>query len=79
MKRNRHFFPVCLEMIDESNKAAFTNKVIGGVTYRDMVAIEFMSAMLSNPAYVGAKEFTSARMRGVAIEIADKFVAELGE
>lgn len=78
MKRNRHFFPVCLETIDASNNTVFTNKLVGGVTYRDMVAIEFMAAMLSNPGFI-TREFTSVQMRKSAIEMADKFIEDLGE
>lgn len=82
MKRTRPFFPVQpSSQITNDEKGipiGYENKVIGGVSVRDMFALEIFCALVSNPALVnGAVSIDS--LRRLSTEQADKLADELGE
>lgn len=76
MKRNRPAFPVNTEMKDKDG-TLFTNTVVGGLTVRDYVAIEFVKGMVSNPGFVSVGHMNLLVDKG--FELADYFIQRSGE
>ncbi len=77
MKRHRLAFPISTETRDRDG-AVFQHEVVGGLSIRDYVAIEFAAAMFSNPA-LPAHSIVDSQIRAAAIKQADAFIAMLGE
>jgi hypothetical protein len=78
--KNLPFFPVTLSTKPAPNGEGYVNDVVGGISARKGVALEIFSALLSNPAYVGAQNkitgehFTAASLLMMAFNLADRFV-----
>lgn len=77
MKRNRPFFPVQLSTRPTDLGEGFINEVVGGLSVRDVFALEIFCALLSNAALV--TNSNSDMLRAKAIEQAGAFIADLGE
>lgn len=71
------FFPVSTSMVDREGQV-FENKIVGGISKRDFVAIELLKGIYSNPAFVSTGA-NAATLRRTAIREANLFLKELEE
>lgn len=69
------FFPIQTEMRD-SAQTLYANTVVGGVSKREYFALTIFCAFSANPALV-ATGMTTNKLRGIAIDQADKLLADL--
>jgi hypothetical protein len=67
-------FPVSVSSKDKDG-AVFSHEVVGGITMRDYIAIEFAKGMFSNPALINGA--TASAIRSSALEQANRFCEDL--
>ena len=72
-----HAFPISLSSRDKDGEV-FSHQVVGGLSVRQYIAIEFMKGLLSNPAFV-VGSMTTEKLGTMAIAQADKFLEKLEE
>lgn len=77
MKRNSFAFPVSLRSRDKEG-VVFEHEVVGGLSIRDYMAIEFAAAMFSNPALPAAAITHPAVLKAALLQ-ADNLIELLGE
>lgn len=83
MEHSKSYFPVqpSSTLTTHSNTidgdpTGYANEIVGGVSKRFEVSLRLFTAMLANPTLRAA---TIDQLRGLSIEHADKFIAELGD